>query len=172
LCFRNILIFATCFSRDDYVFLFSDVCSMKWNLWEDILIHVHIYISPLSSSHTALYSSNLLHGQIAQMHIDHLSGHKIKKCRHLEPLLLKSSGVWGWFIYHLFKGYIFILCPLRWSICIWAICPWNKFDEKAQCEVKCANLPNESNLKRNNFCTIKILLIMNLLLTMQCYQMR
>ena len=26
-------------------------------------------------------------------------------------------------------------CPLRLSIYIWAICPWNKFDEKEQCEI-------------------------------------
>jgi hypothetical protein len=30
-------------------------------------------------------------------------------------------------LHFLFSG------PLRWSIYIWAICPWNKFDEKAQC---------------------------------------
>ena len=32
------------------------------------------------------------------------------------------------------KGPHFLFsCPLRWLICIWAICLWNKFDEKAQC---------------------------------------
>ena len=34
-----------------------------------------------------------------------------------------------------FEGLHFLFsCPLSWSMYIWAICPWNKFHEKAQCE--------------------------------------
>ena len=40
-----------------------------------------------------------------------------------------------WFVPKTFQGLHFLFSgPLRWSIYIWAICPWNKFDEKAQCE--------------------------------------
>ena len=47
----------------------------------------------------------------------------------------KSRRVWGWFVPKTFQGLHFLFSgSLSWSIYIWAICPWNKFDEKAQCE--------------------------------------
>ena len=45
--------------------------------------------------------------------------------------------VWGWFVPKLFtfQGLHFLFSgSLSWSIYIWAICPWNKFDGKAHCE--------------------------------------
>ena len=52
----------------------------------------------------------------------------------LGPLLLKCCRVWGWFLPKTFQGLHFLFSgSLSWSIYIWAICPWNKFDEKAQC---------------------------------------
>ncbi len=56
--------------------------------------------------------------------------------RLLGPLLLKSGRVWGWFVPKTFQGIHFLFSgPLKWSIDIGAMCLWNKFDEKAQCEL-------------------------------------
>ena len=47
----------------------------------------------------------------------------------------QSHRVWGWFIPKTFQGEHFLFSgELIWSICFWVICPWNKFEEKAQCE--------------------------------------
>ena len=53
----------------------------------------------------------------------------------LGPLLLKSLGVWEWFIPKTFQGEHFLFSgELIWSICFWVIYPWNKFEEKEQCQ--------------------------------------
>ena len=53
----------------------------------------------------------------------------------LGPLMLKSLGVWGWFTPKNFQGEHFLFSgELIWLICFWVICPWNKFEEKVQCE--------------------------------------
>ena len=49
--------------------------------------------------------------------------------------LLKSGRIWGWFFPKTFQGLHFLFSvSLSWSMYIWAKCPWNKFDGKAQCE--------------------------------------
>ena len=56
--------------------------------------------------------------------------------RFLGPLLLKSCRVWGWFLPNTFQGLHFLFSgSLSWRIAIWTICPWNKFKEKAQCDL-------------------------------------
>ena len=67
------------------------------------------------------FSSNLLHGQILQKISVQQSGSK-------------DAGFEGGLFQKVFKGYIF--CFLGHSVGaknIWRICPWNKFEEKAQC---------------------------------------
>ena len=60
------------------------------------------------------FSSNLFHRQIG-------------------PILLKSHRVWGWFVP---KNLHFLISgPPSWRIAIWTICRWNRFEEKAQCEI-------------------------------------
>ena len=55
--------------------------------------------------------------------------------RLLGSLLLKSRRVWGWFVPKTFQGLHFLFSgSLSWWIDIWLICPWNKFEDKAQCE--------------------------------------
>ena len=53
--------------------------------------------------------------------------------RPLGLLLIKSSGFEGGLFINFSRAPFLFSCPLRGSICIWDICPWNKFDEKAQC---------------------------------------
>ena len=49
--------------------------------------------------------------------------------------LEERKWVWGWFIPKTFQGLHFLFSgSLSWLMYIWAKCPWNKFDEKAQCE--------------------------------------
>ena len=57
---------------------------------------VHTY------SHSA-FSLNLFHGQITQKSIDQMSSPR--KQGFLRLLLLKSCGVWGWFIPKTFQGH-------------------------------------------------------------------
>ena len=84
---------------------------------------------------TLCFFSNLFQGQITQKHIDQISSPENKK-KDLVPLLLKSLGVWGWFIPKTFQGEHFLFSgELIWSICFWVICPWNKFEERWQCEI-------------------------------------
>ena len=60
------------------------------------------------------FSSNLFHRQIG-------------------PILLKSHRVWGWFVP---KNLHFLISgPPSWRKAIWTICRWNRFEEKAQCEI-------------------------------------
>ena len=43
--------------------------------------------------------------------------------------------VWGWFVPKNFQGLHFLFSEsLSWRIAIWTICPWNKIEEKAQCD--------------------------------------
>ena len=50
---------------------------------------------------------------------------------HLGTLLVKSGRVWGWFIPNTFQGLHFVFSgAFSWSIYIWVICAWNKFEEK------------------------------------------
>ena len=59
-----------------------------------------------------------------------------RKQGFLGPLLLKSYRVWGWFIPKTFQGLHFLFSrSLIWRIAIWTICLWNKFEEKAQCDI-------------------------------------
>jgi hypothetical protein len=92
----------------------------------------------------------LFHGQITQKYTDQPNAPENKKCSlwkvfviklpslisgHLGPLLVKNAGFEGGFISKTFQGLHFLLSgSLSWSIHFWVICPWNKFEEKAQYE--------------------------------------
>ena len=75
----------------------------------------------------------------------------------LGPLLLKSGRVWGWFVPKTFQGLHFLFSgSLSWWIAIWVICPWNKFEEKKQCELEYNSLINrpffcKHKLKTDNY---------------------
>ena len=61
--------------------------------------------------------------------------------RLLGPHLVKSCRVWGWFVPKTFQGLIFLFSgSLTWWIAFWVICPWNKFEEKAQCTANIINV--------------------------------
>ena len=104
------------------------------------------------SNLASAFSSNLFHGQIVQIAILRLSDQENKKCSPwkvfriihpqnrfapglLGPLLLKSHRFLEYFLQSSFQGLHFLFFGSRcWRIAIWTICPWNKFEEKAQCE--------------------------------------
>ena len=52
----------------------------------------------------------------------------------IQSMNFKSRRIWGWFVPKTFQGLHFLYFEsLSWWIAIWAICPWNKFEEKAKC---------------------------------------
>ena len=82
-----------------------------------------------------LFSKSLETEKAKSSHFDRTRGYRNQKFPTLGPLLFKSLGVWGWFIPKTFQGLPFLFSgSLSWLMYIWVICPWNKFDEKAQCK--------------------------------------
>ena len=64
----------------------------------------------------------------------------------------KSGGGWGWFFPKTFQGVHFLFSgSLSWLMYIWAICRWNKFDEKAQCktDIRICNWSQINCLKKS-----------------------
>ena len=58
--------------------------------------------------------------------------------QHYIGLAKITSKVAGGLFQNFFKDYTFLFSgSLSWWIAIWVICPWNKFEEKAQCEYTC-----------------------------------
>ena len=124
--FSNILIFCNLFFTRWLWFLFSNVCSMKWNLWDVEYFDSCTYLTPGSYFVYVLSKWNM--GEIfgLNFHLSYL--HTPQNFFLWNPSMGKNGNFCYW------------INPLL-------------------AQVKCANLPNESNLKRNNFCTIRFLVL-------------